>query len=327
MRMPGMQGGEMLLEIKRNYPDIVSILLTAYTDREELAKAVKAGIFSFIPKPWEPEQLIEEVEKAIEFRNKEKKKNKITRTLNDQFKTGGEFQRETLHVDLPKSKNIRFSLMHLPAGLHYCDGDYYDIIRLDGERYAVLIGDVAGNALMGAFVTVILKSILYSEYIHPLLKEGKQLSPAALLSWLNRRLCSYLQQFDLMLVSFAAALIDTRDMRMTYSFADHTPFGCIRGDEFLYLSAEGTGLGIIKELSFKENEFELHRGDKLLFMSDGLAPRLSIKNKEDPLSQHNIIAEARNSGDFLQKLNDIILEEKKKGTFSDDVTLVSAELM
>jgi DNA-binding NtrC family response regulator len=66
MRMPGMSGGDMLLEIKEQFPEIMTILLTAYNDRAEIAKAVKADIFSFIPKPWDADHLIDEIEKALE---------------------------------------------------------------------------------------------------------------------------------------------------------------------------------------------------------------------------------------------------------------------
>lgn len=326
MRMPGMTGGDMLLTIQDRYPDVATILLTAYTDREELAKAVKAGIYAYIPKPWETEELIEEIENAIACKNKKKQQMESARILDEQFKHGEEFQRKTLHVDLPTSDDIRFSLLHLPAECRYCNGDYYDVIPLSPKRFIVLIGDIAAKGLMGAFVTIMIKSILYKEYIDPKQQRNEHVTPSSLLEWLNRQLFYHLQNFDLLLVSFAVGIVDTEGMTLTYGLADHTPIACIRDGEFVTLSTEGTGLGAIEELRFEEKVFSLHSGDTLLFMSDGLANHVFSHTRSSPLSLLSNIEETNSNGRFIEQVHDLILEENEKGTFDDDVTLIAAEL-
>jgi len=65
IRMPGMSGGDMALEIRKLYPDIKIIVLTAYNDTKEIRKAEQAGISSFMTKPWDSHKLLHEIEQAL----------------------------------------------------------------------------------------------------------------------------------------------------------------------------------------------------------------------------------------------------------------------
>ena len=53
LKMPEMKGSDFLTEVRRLYPDIVTILLTGFSETEEVIKAVSAGIFSYMLKPWD----------------------------------------------------------------------------------------------------------------------------------------------------------------------------------------------------------------------------------------------------------------------------------
>ncbi len=65
IRMPGMSGGEMAQEIKKRNPNLQIIVLTGYNDKKEIKKAKKAGISSFMKKPWERDELIQKIKKAL----------------------------------------------------------------------------------------------------------------------------------------------------------------------------------------------------------------------------------------------------------------------
>ncbi len=66
IRMPGMDGFELLELIKEQYPDLTVIMLTAFGNIESAVTAVKKGAYDFIPKPFEHEELIFKVQKALE---------------------------------------------------------------------------------------------------------------------------------------------------------------------------------------------------------------------------------------------------------------------
>jgi two-component system, NtrC family, response regulator HupR/HoxA len=66
-RMPGMTGVELLRESQAHAPDALRIVLTAYTDIDSLMDAINTGrIYHFIPKPWEPGELMVVVRRAVE---------------------------------------------------------------------------------------------------------------------------------------------------------------------------------------------------------------------------------------------------------------------
>ncbi|MBE9186143.1 SpoIIE family protein phosphatase [Microcoleus sp. LEGE 07076] len=57
-RMPEMNGTEFLGKTVDRFPDTIRILLTGYTDVEDLVEAINAGqVFKYITKPWNPEEL------------------------------------------------------------------------------------------------------------------------------------------------------------------------------------------------------------------------------------------------------------------------------
>ncbi|MEM6502593.1 MAG: response regulator [Cyanobacteria bacterium P01_C01_bin.89] len=64
-RMPEMKGTEFLRRTVPDYPDTVRIILTGFTDVEDLVDAINAGqVYKYITKPWDPEKLKDVVEHA-----------------------------------------------------------------------------------------------------------------------------------------------------------------------------------------------------------------------------------------------------------------------
>lgn len=66
-RMPGMTGVEFLVESMKICPDAIRFLLTGFTDIESVIDAINAGqVYRYITKPWDPVDLANSVDKAIE---------------------------------------------------------------------------------------------------------------------------------------------------------------------------------------------------------------------------------------------------------------------
>jgi FixJ family two-component response regulator len=69
-RMPGMSGVEFLRRVKESHPETVRIVLSGYTDLQFITDAINEGaIYKFLTKPWDDQQLREQVREA--FRGKE----------------------------------------------------------------------------------------------------------------------------------------------------------------------------------------------------------------------------------------------------------------
>jgi serine phosphatase RsbU (regulator of sigma subunit)/DNA-binding response OmpR family regulator len=66
-RMPRMNGTEFLSRTVAAFPDTIRIVLTGYTDVEDLVEAINSGkVFKYITKPWDPNELKTVVTQAAE---------------------------------------------------------------------------------------------------------------------------------------------------------------------------------------------------------------------------------------------------------------------
>lgn len=66
-RMPEMKGTEFLSKTVPQFPDTVRIILTGFTDVEDLVEAINAGqVYKYITKPWDPHELRAVVHRAAE---------------------------------------------------------------------------------------------------------------------------------------------------------------------------------------------------------------------------------------------------------------------
>lgn len=66
LKMPGIDGMEVLKRIQSLNPDILVIIITGFATIETAIEAMKRGAYDFIPKPFEPDQLRIVVNRALE---------------------------------------------------------------------------------------------------------------------------------------------------------------------------------------------------------------------------------------------------------------------
>lgn len=66
-RMPEMTGIEVLEKIIPQYPEMIRILITGFTDLESVIQAINKGqIYQYITKPWDPVELSNTVDRAVD---------------------------------------------------------------------------------------------------------------------------------------------------------------------------------------------------------------------------------------------------------------------
>lgn len=66
-RMPEMKGTEFLSRTVPKFPDTMRIILTGFTDVEDLVEAINSGqVYKYITKPWDPSELKAVVQRAAE---------------------------------------------------------------------------------------------------------------------------------------------------------------------------------------------------------------------------------------------------------------------
>jgi two-component system NtrC family response regulator len=88
MRMPGMNGMELLEEAKKIDPELPVIMMTAYGTIEKAVEAMKKRAYDYITKPFRNEELKLTVKKALEFYRLKKENRLLSDALSDRYKYG-----------------------------------------------------------------------------------------------------------------------------------------------------------------------------------------------------------------------------------------------
>lgn len=163
-RMPEMLGTEFLSKTVDRYPDTIRIVLTGYTDVEDLVEAINAGkVFKYITKPWKPQQLQLVVEQAAETYRVLKQRtedlrralrreslfNAITMAIRESLDYSGMLQ--TIVETLGQTLNAAYCLLHpvegsslLPNSAKYCASQESNCESKD-DRQALLVQAVLVN--------------------------------------------------------------------------------------------------------------------------------------------------------------------------------------
>ena len=79
IKMPGMQGYDLLKHIKNNYEKLPVIIMTAFTDMQAAIDAYGGGAFEYIPKPFDLDEALQTINRALE-ENKQTAPKKISKS-------------------------------------------------------------------------------------------------------------------------------------------------------------------------------------------------------------------------------------------------------
>jgi two-component system nitrogen regulation response regulator GlnG len=72
IRMPGVSGLELLRTVHERAPEIPVIIMTAHTDLESAVASYRGGAFEYLPKPFDLDEAVGLVRRAIEHRQRQK---------------------------------------------------------------------------------------------------------------------------------------------------------------------------------------------------------------------------------------------------------------
>ena len=71
IRMPGISGLELLEQISADHPDMPAIIMTAHSDLDSAVSAYQGGAFEYLPKPFDVDEAVELVRRAITHREEQ----------------------------------------------------------------------------------------------------------------------------------------------------------------------------------------------------------------------------------------------------------------
>lgn len=88
LRMPGIDGFETLAQVAQIDPKIITIVITGHGTIDDAVRAMKAGAFDFITKPFKADAVQVVVKKALEFQRLRQENHLLRRAVREQYQLG-----------------------------------------------------------------------------------------------------------------------------------------------------------------------------------------------------------------------------------------------
>jgi serine phosphatase RsbU (regulator of sigma subunit) len=339
--MPQMNGLQLLAEAKRLHPDVPRILLTGYADKENAIRAInEVGLFQFVEKPWDNEQLLLVIQNAITTRSLQETLTERIHELDEvllqrsRLKERDEFMREELRQAkqlqqsmlpdrFPTSNGLVIKASYLPA--LDIGGDFYDAIQLADNKIAVLVADATGHGIPAALSTAVLK-FAFSQFLHC------SVDATAIVEGMNEVLCRGLPADTF--VACAVIVVDpqTADCSIVNAGLPHPYHIQVSKNVAEPVFTEGFMLGVIEGELYrpaKEVSVSLQNGDTLLLYTDGLSE--AENNDGEQFDEHRlreVLAERTNAS--CEEMCGALIESSKEFSRADhtwdDVTIVGISL-
>ncbi|TAL39598.1 MAG: response regulator [Spirochaetes bacterium] len=338
VNLPGMDGLELLRHIQEKDDNIPVILITGYTDIDTAISALKSGAFDFILKPFNTDQILISVQKALESRRlvvenrtllKELTiKNSELEKLNLQIQTrnveieneldmASNLQQCIFPVTYPEIGKFRFSVKFKPV--EKISGDFFDFMVYDENHFSFILADVSGHGLPAALYSAMVKMAITSV-------EEQNLNPAAFMDGVNRFLINAQKKMSYNYVTIFYGSFDLDTKRLRYCNAGiPAPVILKSSGDIVMLDPNGPFVGIFDTSIYMDAEVAIDTGDKILFYTDGV---FECTNKDDKIMGQKILFE------LIKKVQQYAMSEIVTSLFgevekfcgenryNDDITLV-----
>jgi len=182
--------------------------------------------------------------------------------MEEQMRLAAIVQRRMIPEHAPEIVNLDVAATYRPC--FQIGGDLYDFIKIDDNTLVVAIADVIGKGIPAAIMMSMFRGTLraYADGGH------HRHSMAEIVEKLNKT--SYSECDDGEFITLFLAIIDTKNMKITYCNCGHEPALLVRGNEVSELNKGGLVLGVLEDAEYEIATVDLVKCDHLIMYTDGL---------------------------------------------------------
>jgi len=319
IRMPDLDGFELMAQLKARFPGIDVILMTGSVDDldDKLVRAIRSPAFYFIQKPFDREVLRTLVDRCLELRWRREEHRLNLKRLETEMAEARAFQQSLLPDRETVVNGVAVCCRYTPSSA--LGGDLYDYAASTG-RTALLIADVSGHGVSAAMLTGIVKSAFHASHV-----DGFE--PAAVVQRVSMGLAAFSPD---RFVTMVAALISPEERQLRYVNAGHPPvalWGRTREPRWLHSTGPLVSPALM-ESTWESPVVPIHEGDHLLLYTDGISDALADDNGKSEKGFTRIIDRASEGG---APLLDTILADVHRRLAGrpqpDDLTLLTASVL
>ena len=220
-----------------------------------------------------------------------------------QVKLAGIIQRRMIPQAAPKMHGLDIAAAYKPC--FGVGGDLYDFIRLDEDSLAIAVADVIGKGIPAALTMSSFRGMIraYADGGH------KRHTMAEIIRKLNVTACDECRDGEFITLFYA--IINTKDMSMTYCNCGHEPALLLRQDKIREFKKGGLVLGVTKETEYEIEKIEFEKDDRLLFYTDGLIDAVNFDGKMWGIQNLYKTFRQRAAGTAQQIVNDILAYRRR----------------
>ncbi|MFD0943952.1 PP2C family protein-serine/threonine phosphatase [Savagea faecisuis] len=185
-------------------------------------------------------------------------------------------KREELHMEMEVAANVQEKLMnatrpnmdgldigYVSEAAKTMSGDYIYFAEHGQKKLSVAVADVIGKGIPAALCMSMIKFGMDS------IDENESV-PSEVLKIINRIVEKSVD--NSMFISMYYGMYNVEDQHFTYASAGHEPalLYCAKTKKFEQLDARGLLLGVKREVEYEEQRVQLHSGDFVAIMTDGV---------------------------------------------------------
>lgn len=319
VRMPEMDGFELMGRLKEQRPDLDLIVMTgSITDADaKLVRAIREKAFYFIQKPFDREVLRTLVARCLELRRLTEENRRHVSRLERELEEARTFQQSLLPAETRRIEGVDVCARYLPCS--ELGGDFFDYAAADPGRASVLVADVSGHGAAAAMLTGIVKAAFHSAQ-----SEGYE--PRAVITRIAGGIRSLA---DNMMVTAICARVSSVERRVEYVNAGHPP-GILLGRGGSHTLLDSTGPLISPSFPaarWEQKALPLGPSDRLLLYTDGL---IEAQGEDGEFGLDRLVTLAGHHGTggpaLLTDLLSSLMTHVGGRPAVDDVTLLEASL-
>ena len=332
LRMPGMDGLEVLACLTRDFPELPVLIVSGTGDLGDAIQTLKLGAWDYVTKPIEDlEVLAHAVSRALErarllaenrhYREHLERANTALKRTLHQLEEDERNGREIQFTLLPSSPTVYggYQCSRYLAPSAFLSGDFTDYFAIDDDHFGFYIADVSGHGVGSAVITVMLKHHV-SRYLDHLLRNGVRtiLEPAGLLAALNRDMLAgrhgkYLTIFY--------GVIDLAAGHLTFANGGQFPFPLFfDGSDVTEIGGRSPPVGLYDEAAYTSQSIPVPPAFALRLYSDGV---LELFPASDLAGKRGLLRDLSCNADLDAEALADRLGLDARATRPDDATVLS----
>jgi len=320
IRMPDLDGFELMAQLKIRFPALDVILMTGSVDDldEKLVRAIRSPAFYFIQKPFDREVLRTLVERCVELRWRREDHRQNLKRLETEMAEARAFQQSLLPNREAIVNRVAVHCRYTPCSA--LGGDLYDYAGAPMGGTALLIADVSGHGVSAAMLTGIVKSAFHASHV-----DGFE--PCAVVQRVSSGLAAFSPD---RFVTLVAALISPEERELRYANAGHPPI-VLWGRRRAPLWLESTGplvSPVLTASTWDAPVVRMDEGDRLLLYTDGVSETLANDaGRAEERFTSNIERASEGGAPLLDAILADVHHELAGQPQPDDLTLLTASVL